>query len=86
MLKSKIQEHIVPSSGTTAQVEPADLSNFLNLCQTNGIKTDDFGAIMRSIANHVINGIRDDESVSKLKKLLLFLSFLEIFLSSIKVN
>ncbi len=84
MLKSKVQ--VVPSSGTTAQLEPADLSNFLNSCQTNGIRTDDFGAIIRSIANHVINRISDDEPVTKLKKLLLFLSFLEIFLTSIKVN
>lgn len=86
MLKSKVQKHIAPSSGTRAQLEPADLSNFLNSCQTNGIRTDDFGTIIRSIANHVIDGISEDASVTKLKKLLLFLSFFEIFLNSIKVN
>lgn len=80
------QEHntyITSSNGTKAQIAPADLSYFLEGCLAIGIDPSDFGAIIRSITNHVINKMNEHGSSIQLKKLLLFLHALDTFLSRI---
>lgn len=90
MLTSKKQQaqetQAVLSNGRTAQLTPTDLCNFLNSCQSIGIKPDNFGIIIRVITDYVIDGADDYLSICELKKQLLFLQMLETFLSNLKIN
>ncbi len=83
------QEHntyITSSNGTKAQIAAADLSYFLEGCLAIGIDPRNFGMMIRRIGNYVIEGMSECESVTKLKKLLLLLSLLEVFLNRIKIS
>ncbi len=87
MLTSKEQKvQVVLSNGTTAQLTPADLSSFLNSCQTIGIQPNDFGMMIHCITDDVIDQADDYSPTRELKKPLQFLRTLGTFLNSLEIN
>ncbi|TXI13491.1 MAG: hypothetical protein E6Q66_09885 [Pedobacter sp.] len=74
------------TNGTKAQLTSADLSYFLDSCQTFGLKLGDFNTVFRIIFDHVIKNTDDRIPTHELKIPLLFLRQVEIFLNSIKID
>jgi len=74
------------SNNKKNQLAFADLSNFLNTCQNIGVKPDDFGMLMHTIVDHVIDAADEDSPTRELKKPLLFLRALQTFLNDLTVN
>jgi len=71
---------------TKAQLTSADLSYFLNSCQTFGLKLHEFNTVFRIIFDHVVENTSDGKPTRELKIPLLFLRQIEIFLNSIKID
>lgn len=83
------QEHntyITSSNGTKLQFSQSKLSSFVASCETIGVDPDDFGIMIYTIWDHVIDGSDDLSPSYELKKPLLFLRAVRIFLNSLKIN
>lgn len=63
-----------------------NLSSFLNSCKTIGIEPNDFGMLMHTIVDHVIDAADEDSPTRELKKPLLFLRALQTFLNDLTSN
>jgi hypothetical protein len=78
--------HTALLNGTQSQLSQSDLSSFLISCQIIGVGPDNFGIMIQTIADYVIDGTDDHETARELKRILLFLRMLETFLNGLKIN
>jgi len=87
MINNQEQDmYITSSNGAQLQLTQSKLSFFVASCQTIGVEPDDFGMMIYTISDHVMENADDSSPTRELKRPLLFLRRLEAFLNSLQVN